>query len=152
MSDPTRTAGETLTALFDDPHRARQALRRLQEIGIPDAALRLSEDPGSAGGRSEIAVGTASLAADQVERARRVLAEGGAAGARGAAGGETSHEPRRVQPGFADAPPGYVPDPDYGEDLPEPRGRFEDQIDNLPGDAGSENGRARVTIISPKEA
>lgn len=146
MSDPTRTAGQTLSAAFDDPHRAREALRSLREAGLPDSALRLDEDPrdaaGSRGG-SAIVVRTEGLASDQVERARRILA----------AGGDAEHAPRRVQPGFADAPPGYVPDPDYGEDLPEPRGRFEGQLDDLPDDAGrAEGGHARVTIISPKEA
>jgi len=155
MSDPTRSDAQSPGAAFDDRAGAERAARRLAAAGIPEAALRLTEEP-----RGGFLLTVAGLSPDLREQARRILA----AEASGDAAGDPAHAPREVQPGFADVRPGYVPEQTYSEGVsssqhpegvPEPRGRFEDQLDKLPGDEGArgtEGGRARVTIISPKEA
>lgn len=172
MSDTTRTATQTPTAFFDDRADAERALRRLRETGVPERALRLTEEPqaaSGAGGQRGFLVTASDLPPGQLEEARRLLAADAqsARGTRGPAedaATDPAHAPREVQPGFADVRPGYIPEPTYSttvdssqhpEGVPEPRGRFEDQLDKLPeGDEprDAERGRARVTIISPKEA
>lgn len=65
-----------------------------------------------------------------------------------------SAPPRPVQPGFADAAPGLIPDPaplstpNRGEprgpsDAPEAKGRFADQLDHLPDETRDAPRRAR---------
>lgn len=167
MSDTMRTASPTQSAFF--PHRAdaARALSRLRAAGVPESALHLSEEPQSAesGGRSGFVVTASGLSPGQSDQVARLLGEGGA-GASGSgddASTDPAHAPREVQPGFADVRPGYIPEPTYStavdssqhpEGVPEPRGRFESQLDNLPEDGEpreGQGGRARVTIISPKE-
>jgi len=162
MSDPTRTASQAPSAFFSDRADAERALSRLRAAGVPDSALRLQAT--GAGGRNGFTVTASGLSPSQRDEVDRLLAERSAGGGRDDASADPAHAPREVQPGFADVRPGYIPEPTYStavdssqhpEGVPEPRGRFESQLDNLPEggerrDAGE--GRARVTIISPKES
>jgi hypothetical protein len=118
----------TLVATFRDRHAAEVACALLHDAAIASEEPRL----GVGGAEGGYCVTVADLRPEVRDRARVILRNAGATDIAGADRARTV--PRPVQPGFTDAPPGIVPE---AADLPpeeyeEPKGRFADQLDELP--------------------
>lgn len=180
----TTEPGSTLTAFFERRADAERAIERLREAGVAERSVSLDEtsdrgddavqSPGRAvfealgeffspqpdSAREGWLVTVGDVDVDGRENALRLLHDAGgvnvdAKGISGEPAASLPGEARPVQPGFADAAPGYVPktapfpptrpaDADHAPDeLAESKGRFADQIDRLPERDRDSAARAR---------
>jgi hypothetical protein len=154
-----------LVALFADQAGAERAAAAAR-AAAPDVAVEIADLGADDAERSRLARGFAAFFAPRpddgapAEGPVRLIAAAASADGRAraaealrAAGGrlieagpdaypapraaaEPGPPPRRVQPGFADARPGFVPDPAPSPEpdpaTDQPRGRFAEQLDRLP--------------------